>query len=61
MLIEAFGHKILRLLEDDLVHIWQVARIKPDGVLHQQNGLDANFPYVVVDIHLILDKLDDGK
>jgi hypothetical protein len=60
VLIQSFGDKSFRLPVDDLVNIRKIARIKPDAVFDQQNHLNPLLN-ILVDVHLILDQLDDGK
>ena len=61
VLVQSLGHEVFRLFKDDLVNIGEITGIEADGVLHEQDGLHADFPDVVVDVHFIFDQFDDGQ
>ena len=60
MLVQGFGGKLLALAEHELVEIGQHGRIEADGVFHEQNHLHTDFLDVVLQVHLVLNQLDDG-
>ena len=60
VLVQGFGGKLLALAEHELVEIGQYGRIEPDGVFHKQNHLYTDFLDVVLQVHLVLNQLDDG-
>ena len=61
MFVQSFRGKLLTLGEDKLIKIRQDRRIETDGIFHQQDHLNANFIDIMLQIHLILDQLDDGQ
>ena len=59
--IECLGGEAVALLEYVAVEIGQYGGIEPDAVLDEQYDLDAGLAYVVVDVHLVLNELDDRE
>ena len=59
--IQGFGGKPLALGQDIAVEIGQHRRIETDAVFHQQNHLHTGLLDVVLQVHLVLDELDDGE
>ena len=61
MAVEGLGGEVLTLLQDIVVEVGQDAGIEADGVLDKENHLHAGRLDVVVDVHLVLNELDDGE
>ena len=59
--IKCLCGKALALCEDKGIEIRQERGIESDAVLHEHDDLHAGFGDVMVEIHLVLDKLDDGE
>ena len=59
--VKGLGGEVFRLQEDVVIEIGQHGGVEADVVLDQQNHLHAGLLHVVVDVHLVLDELDDGE
>ena len=60
MTVEGLSREVLTLLQDVTIQIGQDGTVEADGVLHQQDHLHTRLLDVVLQVHLVLDKLDDG-
>ena len=61
MTVERLGSEILTLLQDIVIEIGQDAGVEPYGILHKQYHLHAGSLNIVIDIHAVLDELDNGE
>ena len=61
MAVEGFLGKILALLEDIVVEVGQDGTVEAHGVFYQEYHLHACLPDIVLQVHLILNELDDGE
>ena len=61
MAVEGFLGKILALLEDIAVEVGQDGTVEAHGVFYQEYHLHACLPDIVLQVHLILNELDDGE
>ena len=61
MAVERLRGEALALCEDVVVEIGKNRTVEADAVLHEQYHLHATLLYVVLEVHLVLDKLDDGE
>ena len=59
--IECLLREILALGQDVTIQVWQYAAIETYGVFHQQYHLHASLLDIVLQVHLVLYQLDDGK
>ncbi len=59
--VEGLGGEVAALLEYVAIEVGQDGGVEPHGVLYEQNHLHASLIHVVLDVHLVLDELDDGK
>lgn len=57
--IQGLGRKLLTLLQYKFIKIGKYGRIEADTVFHQQNQLHAHLFYVMLQIHLVFDQLND--
>ena len=61
MLVKSLRGKFHRLLEKILEKMWQHRGIETDGVLYKKDCLHADLEDIVLSVHTVLYKLDDGK
>ena len=61
MAVEGFLGKILALLKDIAVEVGQDGTVEAHGVFYQEYHLHACLPDIVLQVHLILNELDDGE
>ena len=59
--VERLGGEALALEEDIAVEIGQHGGVEPDVVLDEQYHLHTGLLDVVLDVHLVLEQLDDGE
>ena len=59
--VQCLSREVLRLCQDIVVEVRQHAGIEADVILHQQNHLHTSLRHVVLNVHLILNQLDDGQ
>ena len=59
--VEGLGRKTLRLGKDIVIEVRQHGGVETDVVLHEQDHLHTGLTDVVVDVHLVLQQLDDGE
>ena len=60
VLVQGFRCKFLALFQHELVQVRQHRRIEADGVFHQQDHLYPHLLHIVLQVHLVLNQLDDG-
>ena len=58
--VERLGTEILALLLEELVEVGQDGGVEADAIRYQQDELYAHRVDVVLQVHLILNQLDDG-
>ena len=58
--VQGLGRETLRLREDIVIEVRQHRGVEADVILDEQNHLHAGLADVVVDVHLVLQQLDDG-
>ena len=61
MAVERLRGEALALGENVVVEIGKNGAVEADAVLHEQNHLHATLLDVVLEVHLVLDELDDGE
>ncbi len=61
MAVQGFLGEILALLQDIIIKVRQDGTVEADGILHQENHLHARLLDVMLQVHLVLYQLDDGK
>ena len=59
--VEGLGGEAFRLSQDIAVEVGQHGGVEADVVLNQQDHLHTGLVDVVLDVHLVLDELDDGE
>ena len=59
--VEGLGRELLALHEDIAVEVGQYGRIETYAVFDQKYHLHAGFGYVVLEVHLVLNQLDDRQ
>ena len=61
MAVQGFLGKVLALLQDIIIEVGQDGTIETNGVFYQEYHLHTRLPDIMLQIHLILNQLDDGK
>ena len=59
--VEGLRREMLTLHQQIAVEVGQDGGIEADAVLHEQDHLHAGLRNVVLEVHLVLDELDDGE
>ena len=59
--VEGLSREVLRLRQYVIIKVREHGRVEADVVLDQQNHLHTSFVDVVLDVHLVLNELDDGE
>ena len=61
VLVEGFGGKLLTLLQDELIKLGQDGGVEPNVVFDENDELYSTLFDVVIEVHLVLEQLDDGE
>ena len=61
VLVEGFGGKLLTLLQDELIKLGQDGGVEPNVVFDEKDELHSTLFDVVIEVHLVLEQLDDGE
>ena len=61
VLVEGFGGKLLTLLQDELIKLGQDGGVEPNVVFDENDELHSTLFYVVIEVHFVLEQLDDGE
>lgn len=61
MAVECLSGEVLTLLQDIVVEVGQDAGVEAYGIFYKQDHLHAGSLNIVVDIHAVLDELDNGE
>ena len=59
--IQGFRGEVFALCQDVVIQVWEYGGVETDVVLHQQYHLHTSLLDVVLDVHLVLNELDDGQ
>ena len=57
--VQGLRREPLRLGEDIVIEVWQDGRVETDVILHQQDHLHTRLLDIVLNVHLVLQQLDD--
>ena len=59
MRVQGLGRETLRLSQNIIIKVRQDGRVETDVILHQQDHLHTRLVDIVLNVHLVLQQLDD--
>ena len=61
MWVQRLRREVLRLRQDVVIEVRQYRRVETDVVLHQENHLHTRLTDIVLNVHLVLNQLDNTE